>query len=142
MTRMNIVFDLHGVLVNTEVLAKEYTHNLAVILHEEYGVPLEKAKSNYLKAFAYWIQEFRSWKAVMGKELKAKNDDALRKWTSILFEKTGTGPCDLLAYGEYLEYQVALRIHALYPETLVVLRALRKRYPDTCMFVASSAHTR
>lgn len=136
-----IFFDLHGVLINTSEMGKQYGKKLAEILRRDFNILESIGVTRHETAFSEWIQEFRSWKDILDNELRERSDAALVKWTQTLLDQKSP-PIDLLRHGEKLEYDVARSINAIYTETIPVLQKIERIYPNSSLGVASSAHTR
>ena len=139
---INIVFDLHGVLINTRLMSEKYSHRMSELLHRDYHVPLEQGIINHKRAFSFWIKEFRSWDTLEGEPLKVRQDAALLKWTALNLGRNNLDSKTLLEYGAYLEFQIPSGIQAAYPETHKVLTTLFSSSKTIRMYIASSAHTR
>ena len=122
-----VVFDLYGVLLDPEVVRREYHRRVAAILQREYGGTVEA----WLRAHDVAYREYVATVTRPGFFRDRPYRDALREaeigHLRTMFREAGKRPPegDLFALSEALDEIVLTGIHAAYPETARVLGEVR-----------------
>jgi len=122
-----VVFDLYGVLLDPEVMRREYHRRVAAILQREYGGTVEA----WLRAHDIAYREYVAAVTRPGFFRDRPHRDALREaevtHLRAMFREAGKRPPegDPFALSEALDEIVLTGIHAAYPETARVLGEVR-----------------
>ena len=98
----NIIFDLHGVLVKSENMKRQYNQIIANFLHRDFNLSIIDAQKNHQKAFNLWLQKVNSWSNLQGEILHEHHENALLQWVEDLLEGVNNLPNDLMRYATFI----------------------------------------
>jgi len=137
-TKAYIIFDLHGVLVSKQTMAKKYDEKVIAFLEKQFGIPKVKAELAVQEANQKWIRFWDKAKVLPAERILENYEQANAVWAHTLVNDSFKGDYRQLA--EFLEYTVPSQLCCLFPEVQAELDLLQKQ--RATLILASSAHTR
>lgn len=138
-----LFLDLHGVLVQTQVVFDRYKELTVDHLINNFSLSEEDAMSRYDQAFQLWETTAfdylkNPFKKKMGKEFLSFLEYCDKLFPQYLYQDLDTEECQDLRTRPF-EYKIAAKVPSLYPEVAQTLKNLSSNgYP---MYIASSSHS-
>jgi FMN phosphatase YigB (HAD superfamily) len=131
----SIVFDLHGVLVDTTNFLKVFSQKVAEYIEADFAIPTKATMKKHAEAHPIWKDDSKKHHELEGSDLIRASEKALVNWVTHL---VGTIDWEAaLDYGKRLQYLIPSSGDYTYAGTKEILTKLHKMGFN--LFIASNA---